>query len=224
MPTIEEQLVTLQSQNSALVSASNALTGEITGKMAAIDARVGDAADEFANFMNASDGRYITQPWARSELRVDGDQNQFYPVRITKAEGHRFFIRRTVHMDSDFYGAWNGGLEFAFRAAHCEYGASAGYIHVDSLFVHGKSSSRILPDADIPFVGRLSTTCGPYDIWVWLRGNTTYYFGSESSNVTAEVIYVPLDQQSTYEVAESFSVTDGVHPSVPTTGYIRGES
>lgn len=76
MPTIEQQLVTLQAQNSALVSASNALTGEVTGKMAAIDARVGTKEGEVDSFLQDAtpETRYV------QDITIGGSADYLYPV------------------------------------------------------------------------------------------------------------------------------------------------
>ncbi|ELH9589378.1 hypothetical protein RQZ06_003325 [Vibrio cholerae] len=206
-----------------MVQAANNLTDEVAGKMGQIDQKVESAKQDFEDFKTQSDNRYALQKRITRTLRVDGDQNFWYPVRIGQPNGASFYLRRYTHDDSGVYGQWNGSLEFAFRGNDPEYGGNYRYILVDLYLVTGKSSSRILPDADIPFIGKLSANHSPYDIWVWLRGNTTYQFGADFAGISTEVFYEEFATPAGYANVTPIAFADGVDPSVPSVGYIRGE-
>ncbi|MEL4255222.1 hypothetical protein AAEH95_08950 [Shewanella xiamenensis] len=210
-------------ETAALIESVNQMTATVAGKMGQIDQKVAAASESFEGFKANADNRYALQKRITKQLRVEGNQNFWYPVRIGQPNGANFYLRRHVHQDSAVYGQWNGALEFHFRANDREYGANFGYILVDMYLVDGKSTSRVLPDADIPFIGKLSTQSSPYDVWIWLRGNTTYEIGADFANVVISVYYEAQVPIAGYSAAAPIPITDGVHVGVPAVGYIRGE-
>lgn len=206
-----------------LVKSVNDLTQTVAGKMGEIDNKVSEAEQDFESFKSESDNRYALQKRITRTLRVDGDQNFWYPVRIYQPNGASFYLRRYTHDDSGVFGQWNGSVEFSFRGNDSEYGGNYRYVLVDMYVVAGKSSSRVLPDADIPFIGKLSANNSPYDIWLWLRGNTTYQFGADFAGIVTEVFYEEVTTPAGYANPVPIAVADGVDASVPSVGYIRGE-
>ena len=207
----------------ALIESVNNMTATVAGKMGEIDKEVSDAKKDFEAFKVSSDNRYALQKRNTQLLRVDGDQNYWYPVLIQQPNGASFYLRRYVNADSGTYGNWNGTLEFHFRANDREYGGNYGYVMVDMYLVSGKSASRILPDADIPFIGRLSSNVGPYNVCIWLRGNTSYDLGSDFAGLQFSIGYSEVESPAGYENPAPIAIADGVHASVPAVGYIRGE-
>lgn len=216
-------MATLEEQVSGLVGAANNLTETVSSKMAGIDQRMDEAEQEFESFRSQADGRYALQSRITRNLRVDGDQNFWYPVLFNQPNGAEFFIRRYVHSDSGTYGNWNGTLEFLFKANDAEYGGNVPFIIVDRYLVGGKASARVLPDADIPFIGKLEAGAGPYGIAIYLRGNTSYHFGCDVADFAPEVVYETLATPAGYPDLSPIPVSDGVHASVPAVGFIRGD-
>lgn len=114
--------MSLEQQVVALVKAASDLTGEVAGKMAAVDAKVEakkaeldawkqGATDQFANAFS-------------KEIYVGGANNKWYPVLIDLPR--RFFgqinIARFIHTDSEKYGMSNGALLFAMQGVSGEWG------------------------------------------------------------------------------------------------------
>lgn len=217
-----------------VVDASDKLRETIIGKIGEIDSKVDEsratqeqlsAASQATHeqFMTDADKRFVGIAGVQQTLRVDGDQNYWYPVVISQPDRGGFIIRREVHTDKSFYGLWNGSLEFHFRASDSQYGGAIGYISIDRYSVSGKSSPRLLPDSDIPFVGKISASHGPYDSVIWLRGNTTYFFHSDNMTIVPTVHYEEFNSAAGYLNPAPIPVTDGVDAGLPDIGYVRGE-
>lgn len=206
-----------------LVESSDKLTETIIGKVAEIKDEVELSRAAHEQFMTDSDSRYQKQLRHSQSLRVDGDQNYWYPVRIDNPDGASLSISRGVHDDAATYGSWNGAFQFDFRVKDSHYGSVANYFLVDLYIITGKSTSRLLPDSDIPYIGKISVGHGPYDCFVWLRGNTTYRFSSDNAVNNPTVHYEEFVSVSGYGNAAPIPVTDGVNAGVPEIGYVRGQ-
>jgi len=69
----------LEQQIAALATEANALTTEVTGKMAAIDAKVAAKELEVDNYLATADTKYISHIGFPIDL-TQGDPNTYYPV------------------------------------------------------------------------------------------------------------------------------------------------
>lgn len=207
---------------SKLTAAVDKILETILGKTAEWDSKVEESRISHEGFMTNADSRFMVQTGKQAVVRVDGDQNYWYPVRISNPDGGRFVFRRDVHLDRDTYGQWNGSLEFHFRAADSHYGSAVAFLDIERYQVAGKSGSRLLPDSDIPFIGRISLGHGPYDLVIWLRGNTTYIYYSENITKTPQVHYEEYQTVGTYQNLEPIPVIQGVDAGLPEVGYVKG--
>jgi hypothetical protein len=102
-------------------------------------------------------------------FKVGGNSNTFYKVRITSINGYapsNFTLTRMVHDD----GSWTGSmhLQVEFRGNQCGNGSSFWSYRYTSYY--NTFVARIVSDDGV------EGGCASSSIWVWLRGDRTYYF------------------------------------------------
>lgn len=164
---------------------------------------------------------------------VGGSHDKWYPVVISGIHhfGNTLYLSRSVHQDRDRFGSWNGSLSLAINARTTGSQNYRGAAYVTEYTVYGKgyggsSNQRVLPDADVPFVGRISATSMNSGFVIWLRGETTYFLSSDNGQISAIVHddgTPVMDNGNVRTGIVPMNATDGVHASVPTIGYVRGE-
>ncbi|MFH4589967.1 hypothetical protein [Vibrio alginolyticus] len=206
--------------------------------------KLSSTATELTSFVNQQkanvngifsepDKRYQVLSNQVKTVVVGGSHDKWYPVVIGGIShfGNTLQISRSVHMDSTRFGPWNGSLSLVINARTTGSQNYRGAAHVDEYTVHGKGyggadAQRVLPDADVPFVGRISSSVMYTGFVIWLRGETTYYLSSDNGQVSATVYDDGAPVMESGKVRSDIvpmNASDGVHASVPAIGYVRGE-
>ncbi|MFH4603895.1 hypothetical protein [Vibrio diabolicus] len=174
------------------------------------------------------DKRYQVLHTQSKKVVVGGTVNKWYPVVISINNVlTSLSLSHYTHFDESRFGRWNGALNLDMRV--CGTGTGTGGYNgcclVDRYSVSARSSGRVLPDSDIPFVGRMSTAVGTRHVVLWLRGETSYDLACDDGQVKFDVHddEVPFSIPGRTAVLEPIDVSSGVDVSVPSVGYIRGE-
>lgn len=208
----------------------DALKQQFTDKLSSVNTELAQFVSQqktnVSSIFNEPDNRYQVLHTQSHDVVVTGTRNMWYPVVIAIPNAMTSLsISRYTHTDSDTFGLWNGALALDMRVCGRNAGGINSAALVERYQVAKKSLSRILPDADIPFVGRISHQVGPNHVVVWLRGETTYKLACDWGRVTFTVHDdgIPFNVYSGYPEIDARPVSDGTDISVPSIGYIRGE-
>jgi hypothetical protein len=211
----------------------DALKVQFTDKLSTVSTEL----NTFVNQQKANVNTIFTEPDKRYQVLssqsktivVGGTHDKWYPVVISGIHhfGNTLQISRSAHQDSERFGLWNGSLSLAINARTTGSRSYSGMAHVNEYIVHGKSygNQRVLPDADVDFVGRISAAIMNAGFVIWLRGETSYSLSCDNGQVAA-VVYddgTPVtDNGIVNESIVPMNSVDGVHISVPNVGYVRG--
>ncbi|OMO28293.1 hypothetical protein BH582_19445 [Vibrio sp. 10N.222.47.A9] len=208
----------------------DALKEQFTDKLSSVNTDLAKFVSQQKTNVNSifsePDKRYQVLHTQQEDLVVSGSRNFWYPVVIrVPAVMTNLSISRFTHADHEIFGRWNGSVTLDMRVCSRYWGGINSILAVERYQIGRKSKSRFLPDADIPFIGRLADGLGPHHMVIWLRGETTYKLASDWGNVKFEVHDdgVPFAIEDGYRELDARPVSDGVHMSVPNTGYVRGE-
>ena len=158
------------------------------------------------------DKKFARNSFYRQTIYVGGNINNWYPVEIHNTASEPVSIQRQTHMDSERLGLWNGSLLIKLYLNNDGHGGRIFRGTVDEYRVSLKSSTRVLPESDLPYYGgatsRLSgQTAGP-NCYLYLRGETTYEI------FTANSISVDLDNPR--------PISAGSLAGTPPPNYTRG--
>jgi hypothetical protein len=172
------------------------------------------------------DMRYQVLHTQKQAVAIGGSRDTWYPVVIhVPSVMTNLSVSRHTHDDRAIYGVWNGALSLDLRVCARNFGGVNSVVMVDRYQAGRKSEGRVLPDSDIPFVGRVDSGVGPNHVVIWLRGETTYQLACDWGQVSFVVHDngIPFRISGEYAEINALPVSAGAHVSLPNVGYIRGE-
>ena len=165
MPTIEEQLTTLQQENANLVSANNALTAEVTGKIQAIDNEVALKSAEVDSFITTARSEFPATNLLQDSGRFAGNDDRALLL------GGRLFAAPGFLTPYNGASAWSSAGEFIHD--NSTNGGTAGALPqsaIDLLAAIGRVGSDASLGVEF-FIGQITAGTGTFQ----QAGNAGHY-------------------------------------------------
>lgn len=227
--------MSLEQQVTALVEASNNLTGAVNGKISEIDQRVATAEQEFDDFIANADNRYVTR--SGTMITVGGDSDKFYPVYIpANSTGiAQLQIARMIHNDRN----WAGALSAQFYVQNNAWSGYPNVFVMDFLAIATHSSTPPEISADGFIADYKQGVLYIPGVLFWLRGNHSYFVTSSLKNFGPAVTHndlvtTPVFNSDIHIFLSGYDVTSSGYNAVgsvkternttliPSLNYVRG--